>query len=97
MEENFIPVIQAVLVPSKDQPVEPIVEVVEEILTGVVSGCAKLNIRKEPSKTAEIIATIPEGTKVEIDPEKLVEGWYYVCTPAGIEGYCMLEYIMVDP
>lgn len=94
MEENFIPMIQAVLVPSKDQPVET---VVEEVLTGVVSGCTKLNIRKEPNKTSEVVATVPAGTEVVIDPGKMVDGWYYVCTSAGIEGYCMLEYILVNP
>ena len=100
MEENFIPVIQAVLVPSKDQPISEVATsgyVDVEILTGVVSGCTKLNIRKEPNKTSEVVATVPAGTEVVIDPDKMVDNWYYVCTSAGVEGYCMLEYILVNP
>lgn len=64
-------------------------------IIGVVCNCKKLNIRKEPDTDSEVIATIPIGTEVEIDPDKLfeIDDWFYVCTSAGIEGYCMAEYI----
>lgn len=64
-------------------------------IVGVVSDCLKLNIRKAPSMSAPVVATIPVGTEVEIDPDKLGETteWFYVYTSAGIEGYCMTDYI----
>ena len=71
--------------------------VINEVLTGIVSGCTKLNVREEPNVFSEVIAVIPAGTEVIIDADDMTDGWYRVCTSAGIEGYCMLEYIQVDP
>lgn len=77
-----------------DVPVDEFKELGIRVV-GVVSDCLKLNIRKEPSMSAPVIATVPVDTEVEIDPEKLYETneWFYIYTAAGIEGYCVAEYI----
>lgn len=62
-------------------------------LTGNVAGCAKLNVRKEPNKDAEILAVINEGAEVVINKIKSTMDFYSVCTAAGIEGYCMKKFI----
>ena len=62
-------------------------------LTGNVAGCAKLNVRKEPNKDAEILAVINEGAEVVINKTKSTMDFYSVCTAAGIDGYCMKKFI----
>ena len=62
-------------------------------VTGTVSGCAKLNVRKAPNKDAEILAVINEGSEVVINRIKSTVDFYAVCTAAGIEGYCMKKFI----
>lgn len=62
-------------------------------VTGIVSGCIKLNVRKEPSKDAEIIAVINEGSEVVINRIKSTVEFFSVCTAAGVEGYCMKKFI----
>ena len=62
-------------------------------LTGNVAGCAKLNVRKEPNKDAEILAVINEGAEVVINKIKSTMDFYSVCTAAGIDGYCMKKFI----
>lgn len=71
----------------------PVVKPEPKQLTGNVAGCAKLNVRKEPNKDAEILAVINEGTEVVINKIKSTMDFYSVCTAAGIEGYCMKKFI----
>lgn len=68
-------------------PVEPI--------DGIVSGCKKLNIRKEPSRTGEIICEVSEGTALMIDPSEVNDDWFKVYTEAGVEGYCMKKFVTI--
>lgn len=71
----------------------PVVKPEPKQLTGNVAGCAKLNVRKEPNKDAEILAVINEGTEVVINKIKSTMDFYSVCTAAGIDGYCMKKFI----
>ena len=64
--------------------------------TGNVTGCAKLNVRKEPNKEAEVVSVINEGSEVVINRIKSTVEFYAVCTAAGIEGYCMKKFITVN-
>ena len=74
-------------------------EIVEETesLIGVVSGCAKLNIRKEPNITSEPVCIVPEKSVLLIDQDLSTEEWYKVYTEAGMEGFCMKKYVTVNP
>lgn len=64
-----------------------------ETVTGTVTNCSKLNIRTEPSTSAEIACVVNVNTELAIIVEKSTDKWLYVCTAAGIEGYCMREYV----
>ena len=73
---------------------EPVVE--SEIQKfGKVSNCKKLNIRKLPSRDAEIVSEWIEGSEVMIDEKESTALFYKICTEHGIEGFCMKQFIKV--
>ncbi len=78
---------------EKDLEAE-IVEPKKEII-GVVGGCYKLNVRKEPSIEADVIAVIDCLADVTIDDKETVNGFYKIHTASGIEGFCMKDYITI--
>lgn len=65
--------------------------------TGIVSGCTRLNVRKEPSThpTARIATVVTSGSELRIDLEKSTEDWYKVTTESGVEGFCMKQFVTV--
>lgn len=64
-----------------------------ETVSGMVVGCAKLNVRKEPNLTADIVCALNVQSEIEIDVEKSNKEWFYICTATGIEGYCMRKFV----
>lgn len=76
-------------------PEEPVIEEAPavKIVKGIVSGCLKLNVRKEAKKDAGVLAVIDVKTKVEVEPDNSTDKWYKVITKDGVEGYCMKEFI----
>ena len=62
---------------------------------GKVSNCKKLNVRKLPSRDAEIVSELVEGVEVMIDEKESTALFYKICTEHGIEGYCMKDFIKV--
>lgn len=79
--------------------VENTTEVVEETtkakVIGVVVDCLKLNIRKTPNPTGEVIGTIDVDSEVTIDEDESTGNFYKICTAAGAEGYCMKQFIQI--
>lgn len=75
---------------------EPIVETMVRKI-GKVSGCNKLNVRKLPSKSAEVVSVIDDGAEVMIDEDASTVMFYKICTEYGIEGYCMKKFITMIP
>lgn len=69
------------------------VETVEIMAT--VTNCKNLNVRSDPSINALVLCTIPEGAEIMVT-SKPVNGFYPICTEAGVEGYCMQDYIRVE-
>ena len=67
-------------------PVKPII--------GVVTECAKLNVRKEPSKDAAVLRTILLATEVVINEEESTEDFYKVYV-GGLSGFCMKKFINI--
>lgn len=63
---------------------------------GIVSNCVKLNIRTEPNIKSEILCMVDSGARLMIDPANSNDGWFNVYTNAGIEGYCMKEYVEIE-
>lgn len=76
--------------PDPEPSVEP-----ENQKFGKVSNCKKLNIRKLPSRDAEIVSELIEGSEVMIDEKESTALFYKICTEHGIEGYCMKDFIKV--
>ena len=81
-----------------DEPQNPIADEVTESVevanpVGIVVGCEKLNVRKEPSINSEVVFQFPCNMEVEIFIDKSTEDWFYACNAAGIEGFCMKKYI----
>ena len=75
--------------------VQPIVVEEPKPVFGVVSDCAKLNIRKSPSPNGNVICTVNENTKLMIILEESTTEWYKVCNSAGLNGFCMKKYVTV--
>ena len=66
-------------------------------LVGVVKGCSKLNIREGAGKDFDVITVVEEGTVVMIDyPIDVASDWFKIYTEAGIEGYCMKQFVTVN-
>ena len=64
-------------------------------VTGIVSGCIKLNVRVKPNTTATALCTVDAKTELKIDETKSNKDWFYVCTTVGVEGYCMRKFVEV--
>lgn len=70
-------------------PVQP------EPVFGFVTGCAKLNVRENPSIDAPVLLVIAKDTDVIIVPEESTAEWYKVYANEQ-EGFCMKKYIEID-
>ena len=69
-----------------------------EIKNAVVVNCAKLNVRKEPNKEAEVLCIIDKNTEITVDVVNSTEDFYKVFTSSNetlIEGYCVKKFIEV--
>lgn len=80
------------------------IENVEELATETVEqttpvfglvNCALLNVREEPDAESEILAVLKKDSEVMIDFDESTEDFYSICNEAGIEGYCMKQFIEV--
>lgn len=74
---------------------EVVVEESAEPVYGVVDKCEKLNIRKNPNKNSEPVCVVPAKTELMIDSDKSTSDWYSVRTAAGVEGFCMKNFITI--
>lgn len=61
--------------------------------TGIVVNCIKLNVRKEPDKTSNIIQIIDALTEVRVIMKDSTYNFYKVILSSGVEGYCMKKFI----
>lgn len=82
-----------------EETTAPVEEVVtpEEPLYGVVSDCARLNVREDPNAEAEVLCVIEEGSEVVIVGSESTEEFYKVFTAAGVEGFCMKMFVTLVP
>ena len=62
---------------------------------GVVSGCAKLNIRNSPSTNGNVVCVVDENTRLMISLAESTNEWYSVYNSAGLNGFCMKKFITV--
>lgn len=96
VEDTMIPVAEVIeqVIAEELGNVEPEEPIKPEPKTGVVTA-NKLNIRKLPAPTAEVVTVVDKNAKLMIDPEYETVEWFKVCTAAGIEGYCMKKFVEV--
>lgn len=66
------------------------------LISGVIDGCDRLNIRSEASKTSDIIGTITKEDTLVIDENKSTEDFYKVTTSNGLDGYCVKQFVKID-
>ena len=86
---------------SKKPAIEPVVEQVVEETTethtepviGKVVKCGKLNVRKEPHISADIVCEVALDSELMIDLDKSTDEWFSVCTAAGSDGFCMKKFV----
>ena len=64
-------------------------------VNAVVVDCAKLNVREEPSPKAAVVAIIDASNEVAVYENESFGNYYKVCTAAGIEGYCVKDYLQL--
>ena len=96
IDKNIEEPIEGQTVISGVEPITPESVAEPEIQKfGQVSGCKKLNVRKLPSRDAEIVRELAGGIKVMIDEKTSTALFYKICTEHGIEGYCMKDFIKV--
>lgn len=99
-KDSTVPVPETVSVENvaAEMPVtEPAVEEVKapekKECLGTVTGCSSLLIREKPDKDASIVAAVAAGSELMVDRENSANGFYKVYNAAGIEGYCMKQYV----
>lgn len=76
-----------------DEPV--VAEKTPKLVTGVVVGCQKLNVRMQMHIGAKILCELPVSSKVQVLADEKHDEWYHVFTESGIEGFCMKKYISI--
>ena len=64
-------------------------------VNGTVVDCVKLNVRAQPSSTAEVVTVLAVNTKVMVDTSKTTGDWYFIYTTDGVRGYCLKTNIRV--
>lgn len=93
LEQSVINAGGEVMRVEQNEPVEPTVK----FKKGVVTGCDRLNMRKRPSKEAELVTILDKGTVVTVNlTEATTEDFYKVMTSTGHEGYCMKKFITIE-
>ena len=100
-EEEVAEVVSTVAEVVEETPVTAVVEETVEvvaqpepkIVTGVVVNCTKLNVRVNPSTTADIVCVLDANSEVKINVAKSNDEWFGVCTATGVEGYCMRKFV----
>lgn len=78
---------EAVVEEAAGETIEP---VSVKPLVGIISNCTRLNIRKKPNKSADVVTVLNAKTEVTIDPDYTNKEWYKLVSDAG---YCMKAFI----
>lgn len=72
------------------------IETVKRV-TGVVTDCARLNVREFPNSNAKILGIINVSTELTIIDKDSTKEFYKVRTSDYLEGYCMKRYVTILP
>ena len=66
---------------------------VKTVVSGTVSGCAKLNVRVKPTTDSDVLIVLDHDSEVIIDPARSTTEWLKITTAAGIDGFCMRKFV----
>lgn len=77
-----------------DEPIA-VEEAPNETAFGIVS-CEALNVREAPDVESNAITVLHKDSEVMIDMNMSTEEFYSICTEAGVEGFCMRQFIEVE-
>lgn len=100
--EDYVSYKEPVTVAEAEHPAEVkmVVETDETVtrpetktVTGVVTKCAKLNVREQPSIDSDVVCVLDSATKIEINVAESTDEWFRVRTATGIDGYCMRKFV----
>lgn len=61
--------------------------------TGHITGCELLNVRRDPTTSSPVIATLTSSDFVMIREKDDATDFFKVTTTKGVSGYCMKKYI----
>ena len=70
----------------------------DEVKEACVVKCEKLNVRKEASKTSEVVCVISKDAALTVSITKSTEDFYKVYTINNevlVEGYCVKDFIKI--
>lgn len=85
---------------AKDKIISDHVEAQEpttpKFVSGVVTDCGRLNVREQPSLTADIVCEIPKFTRVVVDEALSTDDFYKVSIAPGVGGFCLKKYIELE-
>lgn len=95
VETEAVEVVEEIETVEEEVVVETTEEENEMTTVGFVDCKNKLNVRKLPKKDATVLCEIPNGSSVQVNLEKSTLEWYNVITPAGIEGFCMKNFVAI--
>lgn len=91
------PVVEEETAESSQEVIEETVDAspveVEKFAAGKVTNCSRLRVRKNPNAYSEVLCVIDSGSPVEVYVNEDTNEFYKVYTEAGVEGYCMKQYI----
>lgn len=78
-----------------NEEVDIIEEAPNENTFGIVS-CEALNVREAPNIKSDAVTVLHKDSEVMIDMNMSTEEFYSICTEAGVEGFCMRQFIEVE-
>lgn len=79
------------LIAEEFEAIDPICEPI----FGNVTNERRLNIRKAPNIDSEVLYVEKPGAELMIDLNYSTEEWYSVYNNAGVNGFCMKEYVVL--
>lgn len=60
---------------------------------GYVSGCAKLNVREQPTLDSEVVFILNDNQRVFIELENSTEDFYNMHSRSGVKGFVLKKFI----
>lgn len=80
----------------RERPIDNVEEVeAKPAVTGIVSGCERLNVRTAPTKDSAVATIIDKDKEVIIDTNNSSTEWYAISVD-GISGFVMSKFIKSD-